>query len=933
MAYLYDLTDTWNAAGTVFNAIKMNVTNTASAAGSKIVALQVGSTDRFTVDKDGNGYFSGTLQAVGGISLPNVYIGANAGTIGMQDNTASILAYNGTGSGGITNTLRFITGAAERVRIDGSGNVGIGTSSPGTKLDVSGNVRLSAANATVELTSGGPQIYCTAANTLQFATGGGIGTPTERMRLDANGNLGIGTSSPGYKLTVSGGATSLAANQYLRFGAAPFAAGDGSVTNYLFSGSTSMTWRNAADSADLMYLSNSGNLGIGTSSPGSKLEVKSTTTNTARIRVTGTGSTAGNYRGYEFANASGFSGGIFQDESTSNIQFWNYGAATMTLTESGNLGLGVTPSAWYTGLGLKALQVGEAALVNQTNGYSWLQRNAFADASNVQKYITNGYATRYQQGDGAHIWQTAPSGTAGNAISFTQAMTLDASGNLGIGTSSPANILDIRRDTSGTQLRVSTSDNGNILYAGWATGASYVEAAGYNSPALAFKTGGTERMRIDASGNVGIGTSSPASKLNVSGGNVTVSAGYGIAFSGDQTRIMTPEDNVSGALINWASAGICRFVGGTTERMRIDSSGNVGIGTTPSATTRLHVAAPNTAGNDNTGNVYIATTDAQAADVGGKLTFGGFYNGASTYAFGGIAGRKENSTSNNVAGYLQLLTTSSAGALTERMRIDSSGNVGIGTSSPANIGAGQTTLDIGAASGKTANLYLHANGTSGISTGFVLQQDAGLNGYVWNYSNAPVIFATNNTERARINSSGDVLVNTSTTFGKLSVYGTTGFNADANAAIPGSGSHKFRGTAGGTTITTYDYLNYTAVQFIRDNGNPTNTVGSITCTDGSTSYNTSSDRRLKKDIVPAGDAGSVIDAIEIVSHGWKASEGTVPFGVIAQDLHAVAPQAVHAGDDGEEVSDVWGVDYSKLVPMLIKEIQSLRARVAQLEGN
>lgn len=180
-------------------------------------------------------------------------------------------------------------------------------------------------------------------------------------------------------------------------------------------------------------------------------------------------------------------------------------------------------------------------------------------------------------------------------------------------------------------------------------------------------------------------------------------------------------------------------------------------------------------------------------------------------------------------------------------------------------------------------------------------------------------------------SAGNALVGTTTTFGTFSVFGTTGFNADANAPISGSGSFKFRGTASGTTITTYDYLNYTAMQFIRDNGNPTNTVGSITCTDGSTSYNTSSDRRLKKDIVPAGDAGATIDAIEIVSHGWKASEGIVPFGVIAQDLHTVAPQAVHAGDDGEEVESVWGVDYSKLVPMLVKEVQSLRARVAKLE--
>jgi hypothetical protein len=90
---------------------------------------------------------------------------------------------------------------------------------------------------------------------------------------------------------------------------------------------------------------------------------------------------------------------------------------------------------------------------------------------------------------------------------------------------------------------------------------------------------GAERMRITSSGNVGIGTSSPTSKLTVDGSNVTVSAGYGIAFAGDQDRIMTPEDNVSGALIRWGGTGICRFSAGATERMRIDSGGNVGIGT------------------------------------------------------------------------------------------------------------------------------------------------------------------------------------------------------------------------------------------------------------------------------------------------------------------------------------------------------------------
>ena len=139
---------------------------------------------------------------------------------------------------------------------------------------------------------------------------------------------------------------------------------------------------------------------------------------------------------------------------------------------------------------------------------------------------------------------------------------------------------------------------------------------------------------------------------------------------------------------------------------------------------------------------------------------------------------------------------------------------------------------------------------------------------------------------------------------------------------------------GGKCISTYDYLNYTAMQFIRDNGNPANVVGTITCTDTATAYNTSSDRRLKTNIAPADDAASIIDAIEVVKYDWKSNGETVPFGVVAQDLQKVVPLAVHTGDESEDdpIEDVWSVDYSKLVPVMLKELQSLRARVAQLEG-
>ena len=105
-------------------------------------------------------------------------------------------------------------------------------------------------------------------------------------------------------------------------------------------------------------------------------------------------------------------------------------------------------------------------------------------------------------------------------------------------------------------------------------------------------------------------------------------------------------------------------------------------------------------------------------------------------------------------------------------------------------------------------------------------------------------------------------------------------------------------------------------------------VGSIDVTTTSTSYTTSSDQRLKENIADADDAGSKIDAIQVRKFDWKADGSHQDYGMIAQELLEVAPEAVSQGETEEEMM---GVDYSKLVPMLIKEIQSLRNRVAQLE--
>jgi hypothetical protein len=106
-------------------------------------------------------------------------------------------------------------------------------------------------------------------------------------------------------------------------------------------------------------------------------------------------------------------------------------------------------------------------------------------------------------------------------------------------------------------------------------------------------------------------------------------------------------------------------------------------------------------------------------------------------------------------------------------------------------------------------------------------------------------------------------------------------------------------------------------------------VAGIDVTSTTVTYNTSSDQRLKSNIVDAPSASDDIDAIQVRSFDWKVDGSHQKYGMVAQELVTVAPSAVSQPEDPEEMM---GVDYSKLVPMLVKEIQSLRARVAQLES-
>jgi len=421
---------------------------------------------------------------------------------------------------------------------------------------------------------------------------------------------------------------------------------------------------------------------------------------------------------------------------------------------------------------------------------------------------------------------------------------------------------------------------------------------------------------------LGIGTSSPSYPLSVAkagnssivlaqlrnsdaGSSAATSFAFGNDTSAEAARIVygsSTNSTIPNTLFitnDLAGSIILRTDG--TERMRITSAGNVGIGTsTPDVFSRGYgtiLAVSNTGVNGASIAINSGTSTYPALELGrGGVRTALLTSQSTVLEFGSIE-----------ATPLAFFTNSA-----ERARIDSNGNVGIGNTIPGSFDASANRLVVGNGSANqgisiygssTANLFF-AKGTAGSDpyVGFI------------NYTFATdhmAFYTAGANERMRINSSGNLLV------GTTSSYGGERFTLDF------TGSAQRGMVVRNTTSTTQD-----SVAFIVNS----TFVGWISASTTATSYNSISDYRLKENVVPMTGALAKVAQLKPVTYKWK-TDGSDGQGFIAHELAEVCPSAVSGYKDAVDENGKikpQGVDTSFLVATLTAAIQEQQALIESL---
>jgi len=804
-----------------------------------------------------------------------------------------------------------------------NGNVGIGTTSPSATLHVVGThyhyanigfgtnlVRVDQYGTDSNYRLDYKQIVSSGLVKHSYSiVNNGIGY-NNNLVLD-RGSVGIGTDSPASALHVADTGECVVTiqdldgtNQFLTVGhnggSSYFLSRDntsnGNFSFYTFDGTTIST---------RMYIAPAGNVGIGTTSPASKLHISGSST---QLLVQGD-NYSGIHQAYAWVTNTYF--GARYDGTNEVYGATNRGAFKIVALHDAdndpqylafygaNAGTAGNAITWNT-VGFAQDEDGNVGIgtTSPTRGITINKTNEFASLNIVKANTTNQIVylgTGSSGPDDLGILQLSDAGVVKVQI-YTGGNSYFNGGNVGIGTTSPGYKLDVVASANGTYPFI-VRNAGNVEIGGiYSSNAGAGQIYLFNASTVTTVKISTIDSSYFNGGNVGIGTTNPGAKLDVSGtalfGNT--SSGWYVAPSnvhigGTGTAQLSFEDvGIATAAIalkssamyfghqstnvdyvfkygntyngNYATSGTAFAVisnGGNT----FFNGGNVGIGTTsPSA--RLHIGE-----SGAPAQLWLQRTDGYnpVKLIGGTLADGN--------------------------GFKITMNTTDAFAIT------SGGNVGIGTTSPDTplSTARGIVINSGASNDVQIRMQNNATGSTGSDGG--LLSISGSQMYLWNYEASNLIFGTNNSERMRIDSSGNIGIGTTSISYRVDISG------DARIL---SGSL-------GVGVA------------------PNATDGRIDASNDIVAYSTS-DQRLKENVTPIENALEKVKTLTGVEFDWKEETAHVhgyhghDVGIIAQDVQAVLPEAVRTNESG-----YLSVRYEKMIALLIEANKELAARVEILE--